>query len=90
MQNKKNVQVSIYSLAGLNIGHCVELIFFEGKLGRIFCGKGRVINKKQFSSELNLLSLSLSKCNKIIKLHFKKVNLRNLPNLPSRKVNCTQ
>ena len=30
---KKNAQVSIYSLADLNIGHCVELTFFEGKLG---------------------------------------------------------
>ena len=31
MQNfKKNAQVSIYSLADLNIGHCFELTFFEG------------------------------------------------------------
>ena len=29
----KNTQVSIYSLADLNIGHCVELAFLEGKLG---------------------------------------------------------
>ena len=33
MQNFKiNAQVCIYSLADLNIGHCVELTFFEGKL----------------------------------------------------------
>ena len=31
-----------------------------------------VMNKKQFSSELNLVSLSLSKCNIFKKLHFKK------------------
>ena len=30
---KKNAQVCIYSLADLNIGHCVELTFLEGKLG---------------------------------------------------------
>ena len=36
---KKNAQVSIYTLADLNIGHCVELTFFEGRLV-IFCGKG--------------------------------------------------
>ena len=30
----KNAQVSIYSLADLNIGHCVELTFPENKLGR--------------------------------------------------------
>ena len=29
----KNAQVSIYSLADLYIGHCVKLIFLEGKLG---------------------------------------------------------
>ena len=35
MQNlKKNAQVSIYSLEDLNIGHCIELTFLEGKLGR--------------------------------------------------------
>ena len=34
MQNfKRNAQVCIYSLADLNIGHCVELTFLEGKLG---------------------------------------------------------
>ena len=33
MQNLKNAQVCIYSLADLNIGHCVELDFLEGKLG---------------------------------------------------------
>ena len=31
---KKNAQVCIYSLADLNIDQCVELTFFEGKLGR--------------------------------------------------------
>ena len=45
-----------------------------------------VMNKKQFPSELNLVSLSLSKCN-IFKKNF---ILRNLPNLPSRKDNSTQ
>ena len=39
MQNlKKNAQVCLYSLADLNIGHCVELTF-EGMLGGMFCGK---------------------------------------------------
>ena len=34
MQNfKKNAQVYLYSLVDLNIGHCVELTFLEGKLG---------------------------------------------------------
>ena len=28
-----NAKVCIYSLADLNIGHCVELAFLEGKLG---------------------------------------------------------
>ena len=30
----KNAQVCIYSLSDLNIGHCEELSFLEGKLGR--------------------------------------------------------
>ena len=37
MQNLKKMHrltVCIYSLADLNIGHCVELTFLEGKLGR--------------------------------------------------------
>ena len=29
----KNAQVSIYFVADLNIGYCVELTFYEGKLG---------------------------------------------------------
>ena len=34
LQNlKKNAQVSMYSLVDLNIGHCVEFTFLEGKLG---------------------------------------------------------
>ena len=86
MQRLKNAQVSIYSLADLNKGHCVEVTFFEGKLGGFFCGKGLKI--LLFSSELNLLSLS--KCNKFQKLNFQKVNIRNLPNLPSRKISSTQ
>ena len=28
-----NAQVCIYSLADLNIGHCVKFTFLEGKLG---------------------------------------------------------
>ena len=36
IQNSKNALVSIYSLADLNMGHCLELNFFEGKLGRFF------------------------------------------------------
>ena len=36
---KKDAQVSIYSLADINISHCVELTFFEGKLGRFFVAK---------------------------------------------------
>ena len=35
---KKNAQVCMYSLADLNIGHCVELTFLEGKLGRYTSG----------------------------------------------------
>ena len=31
---KINAQVCKYSLADLNIGHCVEFAFFEGKLDR--------------------------------------------------------
>ena len=36
MQNlyKKNAHVSIYSPADLNMGHCVQLTFLKGKLGR--------------------------------------------------------
>ena len=36
---KKDAQVSIYSLADLNNGHCVEFTFFEGKLGGFFVVK---------------------------------------------------
>ena len=36
---KNRAQVNIYSLADLNIGHCVELTFFEGKLGGFFVVK---------------------------------------------------
>ena len=40
MQNrKKNAQVSICSLADLNICHCVEVTIFEGKMGRFFVAK---------------------------------------------------
>ena len=39
MQNLKNAQITIYSLADLNIGHSVELTFFEGKLGGFFVVK---------------------------------------------------
>ena len=36
MQNFEiNAQVSIYSLAALNVGHFVEWTFLEGKLGNI-------------------------------------------------------
>ena len=35
----ESAQVCIYSLADLNIGHCVELTFFEGKLGGFFVVK---------------------------------------------------
>ena len=34
-ESKINAQVSIYSLADLNIDHCIELTFLEGKLGNI-------------------------------------------------------
>ena len=34
-ESLKNAQVGIYSLADLNTGHCAELTFFEGKLGRL-------------------------------------------------------
>ena len=36
---EKNAQVGIYSLADLNLGHCVVLTFFEGKLGGFFMVK---------------------------------------------------
>ena len=36
MQNLNKMQVSIYSLADLKMGHYVELTFVEGKLGRFF------------------------------------------------------
>ena len=36
MQNLIKGQVRKYSLADLNIDHCVELTFLEGKLGRFF------------------------------------------------------
>ena len=36
---KKNAQISIYSLADLNWGHCVDLTFLEGKLGGFFVVK---------------------------------------------------
>ena len=36
---KKNAQVSTYSIADLKIGHCVELKFFNSKLGRFFVVK---------------------------------------------------
>ena len=39
MQNVKNAQVRIYSLADLNIGHCVKFTIFEGKLGGFFVVK---------------------------------------------------
>ena len=35
LQNKKNARVCIYSLADINIGHCVELTILNGKLGRL-------------------------------------------------------
>ena len=59
----KNAQVSVYSLSYLNIGNCVGLTF-GGQAGGFFVERSQniVINIKQFSSELNLLSLS--KCNK--------------------------
>ena len=31
---KENAQVCIYSLADINIGHCVEFAFLESKLSR--------------------------------------------------------
>ena len=40
MQNlKKNAQVCIYSLADLNIGNCVELRLYEGRMGEMFLVK---------------------------------------------------
>ena len=55
MQNlKKNAQVCIYSLADLNIGHCIELTFLQGKLGRflmITFLKWSVLNLLHFESE---------------------------------------
>ena len=91
---KKNSQVSIYSLAVLNIGHCVELSFLKGKLGGIFV-------VKVYQSDYKLKTIPIcgestltftSKWNKFTKLHFKKVHIKNLPNLPSwsRKVNSSQ
>ena len=49
-----NIQVCINPLADLNIGHCVELTFFEGKLDGFLVV--RVLNSscelKQFTSEV--------------------------------------
>ena len=48
MQNFKiNAHVCIYSLADLNVGHCVELTFLEGKFGR-FLMLTNVILKMKF------------------------------------------
>ena len=37
---EKNAQVSIYSLADLNIGNCVESTVLRTSVGRFFCDKG--------------------------------------------------
>ena len=65
MQDLKKQCTDFHILFSRSKLHCVELTFFEGKLGGFFVVK--VLKSsykltKQFSSELNLLSLS--KCNK--------------------------
>ena len=52
---KKIAQVCIYSL-----GYFVELTFFEGKLGVFVVVKVLKSSYKELSSDLNLLSHSLS------------------------------
>ena len=56
----------------------LKLIKIEGKLGGFSVVKVEKSSYelKQFSSELNLLSLSLSKCTKFKILHFKKANIK--------------
>ena len=82
--------VDIYSLADLNRSNCVELSVFEGKLGRCLVKVKKSSEElNQFSSELNLLSLSPSKCLKLKKLDFRKVNIRNLPNMPLKRANSS-
>ena len=76
----KNTQVSIlvYSLADLNIGQCVELTFFKGKLGGFF-----VLKVLKSSNELKTILIRLEStftsqnAINLKKLHFKKVNIRS-------------
>ena len=46
----KNAQVTIYSLADINVGHCVKMTLFERKLGGFF-----VLKVKEFSYELKTI-----------------------------------
>ena len=69
MQNykkqKKNAQVCIYSLANLYIGHCVELTFLEGKLGRYLMLtflKWSFLNLLHFESESESRFNSVENC----------------------------
>ena len=83
MKNSKmNAQVYIFSQADLNIGDCVELTFFEGKLDGII-----EIMVLIYKKEINT---TLIFPNAITFKHFKKVSIRHLPNLPSGKINSTQ
>ena len=82
MKNSKmNAQVYIFSQADLNIGDCVELTFFEGKLDGII-EIMVLIHKKEINTTLIFPNASFKP--------FKKVSIRHLPNLPSGKINSTQ
>ena len=81
MKNSKmNAQVYIFSQADL--GDCVELTFFEGKLDG-FLEIMVLISKKEINTTLIFQ-------NAITLKPFKKVSIRHLPNLPSGKINSTQ
>ena len=86
----KNAQVNIYSLADLNIRHCVELTFFEGKLDGFFVLKVQTSSYKQKNPNNSHLSCIYFHFRFQNAISIKNYNLRNLTNLPSRKANSTQ
>ena len=75
---KMNAQLCMYSQSELNVGHCSELTFLEGKLGRFYYDnvlKWSFFNLLHFESEGESSSLP----------YFKTLITRNLPTLPSKK-----
>ena len=48
-----NAQVCIYSLADLNLGHCVELAVLEGKLGFLNLFHFESESESRFNSDEN-------------------------------------